>query len=777
MSEHLPPIVIPIEAIIRDLLTDLAAADAAIRAFAKKEERVLADAGDGGGREFGDGFVRGMRRSLASGGGGNPLVGFLAGLGRAGAGLAMPTLFTGLIYGAAQAVAALAPLVGLVNLLPAGIAALAASLITLKMAFKGVGTAVSAGLSGDMEKYGEALAKLAPAARAAVKEIVALKPAMDALRMGVQQAFWSQLTGSIKALGTQYLPMLRNEMSGLAAALGGQFRGVIDLLTHSEFVFDDIRTTLRNITEAARIAQPALANIVDAFANLAAVGSGFLPRLSQAVTDLTGRFQQFIARASESGDLERWIDAGIDALKMFGGLLVDVWHILNPIIKALNATNSGGFGFLGTLLHDLGEFLNSAKGAQFLTTLFNSLNTIFGLLSHTLQALLPIVGQVLLGLKPLIDALGRPDVVAVIDDLAVSLTQMVAALVPAIPPLTELIVALLPLLPPLIQLAAESMQVWWPLIAQGIEMLNTGLIPALMWLTGVLESVVAWVHNFLAPARDMEGTADKIAKAFWRFVHTLQELPGKAGAALRALPGVLANMARQAMQRLAYHIGYGIGQTLKHLIEFPGQVWALLRSMADGAQEILVGLIVRWVKIFTEAPGKAKTALNELPGKIKEVFINVGVWLYQAGVDLVQGLLDGVKSMWTKSYNFVKDLGKNLIQGFRDAVGWHSPATMFVAGGAAIVAGLVQGIEDNAADALRAVRGLLTFGGGGIGAPAFALGMAGAGGVLGPGGAHAGMAGPIVVHNKVYLDGKELHAGLIRPAQRYKDRTGTTGLS
>jgi hypothetical protein len=32
------------------------------------------------------------------------------------------------------------------------------------------------------------------------------------------------------------------------------------------------------------------------------------------------------------------------------------------------------------------------------------------------------------------------------------------------------------------------------------------------------------------------------------------------------------------------------------------------------------------------------------------------------------------------------------------------------------------------------------------------------------------------VHNHIYLDGKEMHAAMIRPAQRYKRRNGTTGL-
>lgn len=43
--------------------------------------------------------------------------------------------------------------------------------------------------------------------------------------------------------------------------------------------------------------------------------------------------------------------------------------------------------------------------------------------------------------------------------------------------------------------------------------------------------------------------------------------------------------------------------------------------------------------------------------------------------------------------------------------------------------------------------------------------------------AGGGGGGDIVIHNKLYVDGQELHGVLIGPAQRYKARTGSTGLS
>src|SRR2546430_11718565 len=47
-------------------------------------------------------------------------------------------------------------------------------------------------------------------------------------------------------------------------------------------------------------------------------------------------------------------------------------------------------------------------------------------------------------------------------------------------------------------------------------------------------------------------------------------------------------------------------------------------------------------------PGKARDAIHELPGKILEVVSDAGHWLWDAGTHLVQGLINGVKSMWTR---------------------------------------------------------------------------------------------------------------------------------
>ena len=746
MTEFLPPIVLPIEGELRDLAAAIAESKALIRAFVTAARQTLKEGGEDGGREF----AQGLRRGIAAGLARDLAAGFtqVAGQGLLRAFLPfgpMGTAITGLIFGAGQAVAALTPVVGVLNLIPAAATAAALTITTLHMAFKGIGTALSAGSAGDMAKYAEALSHLAPAARAAVREMLALKPAMDAVRADVQQGFWSQLTGQIKLLGEQYIPLLRSELSAMSVALGSTVRNVLDLANRSEYFFQNMYDMMTNTVIATRNAAPALAHIINAFAEAGAVGSRFLPGLAAGFATLTERFDHFIARAAESGELEQWIRGGLDALRMFGGLLKDAWNVLSPIITALNATNSaGGFGFLGQLLKDLGEFLNSAQGAQTLTATFTILGDVFGWLSDTLITLLPALGAAATALVPIADAIAsiEPDVMA---QLAESLTQMVVAATPAIPVFAELVTELLPALIPLIKLFGDVVAFTLP----GSLLLSQALLNL--------------VHGYQLLGDQL----DKVGPLLRTVGGWFAALPGRILGFLTGLPSRVAHFGRQMMLGLVYEVGAGAGLIVKGfltLVQIVPRVVADLWHQVTARTAEGVNSSVAWWKSL---PERALAFALKLRDGVHDFFADAGHWLYGAGVDMVKGLINGVGDMWSHAVDFVKDLGHSLVSGFADAVGWHSPAAAFVPGGASIVLGLMKGVQDNAG-ALRSLVGGL-FGRGGVGGPRLAL--AGAGGGRGGGGA----APPISV--KLYLDTKQVLEAIIPTAQRRKQRTGSTGLT
>jgi hypothetical protein len=231
----------------------------------------------------------------------------------------------------------------------------------------------------------------------------------------------------------------------------------------------------------------------------------------------------------------------------------------------------------------------------------------------------------------------------------------------------------------------------------------------------------------------------------------------------------------------------GIDNMITWVAQLPGKVEAWFKEMWRRASYNTSKMLDEVLAFLRDLPGKAWTALKELPGKIWDAVKDAGHWLYDAGRNVVHGFLDGLKSMWTDAVNTVKGWGHDIAQGFKDAIGQHSPSRVFAESGDSIVAGLVQGIDRSAPDALAAITRMTA----GISlTPAFALsygagltqdmvtglrtgGAARAAAAAGPVG--QGTPAPAIVDAHLYLDGKELHVNQVGHAQRYKRRNGTTG--
>jgi len=130
----------------------------------------------------------------------------------------LPTL----IAMAVELVAALAPAAtALAATLPAAIGTAIGAAVTLKLAFSGVGTALSSAFDpAKAAQFDAAMKKLTPGARQFVKEIQNLHPAFHQLQQDVQQVFFNQLEGTLTTVSRQLLPTLHSGLIGLSVDLG-----------------------------------------------------------------------------------------------------------------------------------------------------------------------------------------------------------------------------------------------------------------------------------------------------------------------------------------------------------------------------------------------------------------------------------------------------------------------------------------------------------------------------------------------------------------------------
>ena len=85
-----------------------------------------------------------------------------------------------------------------------------------------------------------------------------------------------------------------------------------------------------------------------------------------------------------------------------------------------------------------------------------------------------------------------------------------------------------------------------------------------------------------------------------------------------------------------------------------------------------------------------------LPKKIKDF----GNWIktlpakfLEFGKNIIEGLVNGVKYEWERFINMIKGFIDGFVQGFKDALGIHSPSTVFSEIGINIIQGLINGIQ------------------------------------------------------------------------------------
>ncbi|MDR2044911.1 MAG: hypothetical protein LBQ15_11235 [Clostridium sp.] len=213
--------------------------------------------------------------------------------------------------------------------------------------------------------------------------------------------------------------------------------------------------------------------------------------------------------------------------------------------------------------------------------------------------------------------------------------------------------------------------------------------------------------------------ADSIGKGF-------SELPGKIGYALGYALGSVVKWAQDVWNTLKAEVPKIVESVGNWFKELPGKIYdaisgAVGKVLTWGSKVwsafkektlAIVSAVTEW---FSELPGKIYTAIfgaiskiatwaSDMIAKAKEVipkvidsivefFKGIPEKLKQLGQDIWQGLIDGLVSDWNTVINDMKNFSDGFVKGFKDALGIHSPSTVFQQIGRFIIDGFLQGIE------------------------------------------------------------------------------------
>lgn len=167
--------------------------------------------------------------------------------------------------------------------------------------------------SSAFEAFTQAMGKISPQAQIFVNTLQGLKPAWDAVKFAVQDSLFAGVGPELQRLATQYLPVLKSAMSGLAGTMNTAFKDIGAWLSKPE-TMAQIKEIVANIGSSFAQWAQSLVPFSEAFLKITQVGAGFLPQLGTAITEGANAFNNFIQEAAKSGDLQQWMETGIQAL-------------------------------------------------------------------------------------------------------------------------------------------------------------------------------------------------------------------------------------------------------------------------------------------------------------------------------------------------------------------------------------------------------------------------------------------------------------------------------
>lgn len=565
-----------------------------------------------------------------------------------------------------QLAAALAPAAGLLAAIPGAIAIAAAALGTLKLATVGVGDAMSAAISGDGAKFEKALEKLSPAARQVAREFRAIAPEFRAFQQAAQEGFFSQLTGSLGGFSNllaKTAPFVRT----LAEEMGKWARGLISFVT-AERSIGQIQNILGLTRGSLRDLRGALQPVLKGFLDIAEVGAFFLRGMAPGMANVITKFGQFLSAAAESGRAMEWMETGLAVVKQLGTVLANVGGILKSVFTAAGQSGGNLLGTFGALTAELNKFLKTPAGQKALAGLFKGLAGIGKALGPVLTALVrglgsiaPAVGRIAEAVGPVlvtaIDALApalkalEPGITALINGLGGAFKALGPALVPLAQAISAIAIALAPILPALGTLIGKLLTA----LAQHITtMVSSGalssLVQAIIQLGGALGKALLDALVEISPyLPDLVKAITELLVAIIPIIPEIIKLVIALAPAIPILTEMItlwSELATTTMPVFNAAIGtlvFLLGGLVQIVIWAWGYIANYIRDRINN-----LASAINW---FSDLPYKFSVWFGKIRDTVISVFRNAPNWLYNAGRNIITGLINGVVSHLSRLWN------------------------------------------------------------------------------------------------------------------------------
>jgi phage-related protein len=644
------------------------AADAAGKSFEQRGRSRFRRAGEEGGRGLLAGIASVFRRGGSGGAGGGLFRGIFAGIsdtlskglaGVQGAAGGIGGVFSTLAGGGGDIIGglkiaaiiaaipvvlalggALIQLSGALLALPAAGAVAGAILGPLLLAFNGIGEAVGAGLSGDVEAFNEALKKLAPSAAAVVKEIVKFGPTFKAIGREVQEQFFAPLRGQLTGLLQAVLPSFRSGMRAVAKELGNAFSGVVELLGSNDIVdvFDDV------FQSAARIVKNLAPSLVDFLGVIFGViehGLPFVERVFAAIGRGIERVTGFLSGSLQTGKFEEFLEESFTVAGQLFDLLGEIGGLIGAVFGG-EGSGEAGQSFIVSLTEmtkRLKEFFQSAEGQDALDSLYAA--------AKTIGVALVILGQILIWSIIALDWFG--------DALEAAVAWVITFGIAA---------------GRWFGMVGETIARWYGVAKEAIVGFFTETIPnafatGIAWFQALPERIINAIAGFAERLRAWAiAAALGLVEGFFvnigRLIGFFLILPGLIQNAILAIPGLIAGVfdlawtwVKERAEAFALALMIFFASIPSRLTAAKDAVVAFVTSIFSSAvtqsEEFVRTGMDRIISFFTALPGRIAAlgprlleAARELGRKIGQGLSNIGDFASDIGGKIVSTIKSGL---------------------------------------------------------------------------------------------------------------------------------------
>jgi phage-related protein len=520
-----------------------------------------------------------------------------------------------------------------------------------------------------------AMAKLAPAAQAFVRAVIAQREAWRGLKLDVQNALFDGLGQKFTTMSAAILPSLKAGLTGTATVLNTMAKNAFDAVTELgkagtlRQMFDGLNNGLKPLTKIP-------GQFITGLTQISVAASPAFARLTTAAGASADGIAKKLADAFKSGALEDSINRAVEVAKQFGQLIGDIFGTLGNVMKAAAAGGGDALGGLSAVFAELRRITAMPEVQAALTSIFQAVNAIAKLFAGTLGAVIQAVLPLLAALAPVVtelatkfgpvlaqlaDALGKAlmpimdALLPIVGDLGDLLVGLVQSIMPLLQPIGDLLGAVITALAPFIKLFADNLQTVVTALVQFFAPVITALVPVVQ-MFGQLFAQIAPLFAQLYPA--LLPLIPPLAQLTVSLLNLAMQVITPLMPLIVGLAQLLTGVLAGAIGILVPVINVVIGGITK----FVDAISAGVKLVADGFSWLydflvghsvvpdLVNAIVVW---FTSLWTSTKKIFTDLKNGI------IAIW---------NGLWSTVKEKWNTFWGGLKTSFAGAWKSFRDSV-------------------------------------------------------------------------------------------------------------